>query len=135
MNEIVVECKNLWKIFGDQTDRALATIREEGLGKAEVRERFQSIVAVANASFEVSRGERFCIMGLSGSGKSTLVRLINRLIEPTSGHVLISGVDIGGLNAKGLRKLRSEKIGMVFQCPVSLVSADPALAMSEPRGS
>ena len=115
MNEIVVECKNLWKIFGDQTDRALAAIHEEGLGKAEVRERFQSIVAVASASFEVSRGERFCIIGLSGSGKSTLVRLINRLIEPTSGHVLISGVDIGGLNAKGLRKLRSEKIGMVFQ--------------------
>ncbi len=115
MNDIVIECKNLWKIFGDQADRTLAAIREEGLGKAEVRERFQSIVAVANASFKVSRGERFCIMGLSGSGKSTLVRLINRLIEPTSGHVLISGVDIGGLNAKGLRKLRSEKIGMVFQ--------------------
>ncbi len=114
-NDVVVECKNLWKIFGDQANRALAAIREKGLGKAEVRERFRSIVGVANASFEVSLGERFCIMGLSGCGKSTLVRLINRLIEPTSGRILINGEDIGDLNAKNLRKLRAEKIGMVFQ--------------------
>ena len=115
MHDIVVQCKNLWKIFGDQADRAFAAIREEGLGKTEVLERLQSVVAVADVSFEVSRGECFCIMGLSGSGKSTLVRLINRLIEPTFGHILINGMDIGGLSARELRKLRSEKIGMVFQ--------------------
>ncbi len=115
MNDIVVESKNLLKIFGHQADRALVAIHEEGLGKAEVLERFQCVIGVANASFAVSRGERFCIMGLSGSGKSTLVRLINRLIEPTSGHILINGEDIGALNAKDLRKLRSEKIAMVFQ--------------------
>jgi glycine betaine/proline transport system ATP-binding protein len=114
-NDVVVECKNLWKIFGDQADRALTAICEKGLSKAEARERFRSIVGVANASFEVSLGERFCIMGLSGCGKSTLVRLINRLIEPTSGRILINGEDIGDLNAKNLRKLRAEKIGMVFQ--------------------
>ena len=102
INDVVVECKNLWKIFGDQADKALAAIREKGLGKAEARERFRSIVGVANASFEVSLGERFCIMGLSGCGKSTLVRLINRLIEPTSGRILINGEDIGDLNAKNL---------------------------------
>ncbi len=115
MSNAVIECKNLWKIFGLEADRALAAVRDEGLGKAEVLERFRSVIGVANASFAVSRGELFCIMGLSGSGKSTLVRLINRLIEATSGHVLINGQDIGGLDANGLRKLRSEKIGMVFQ--------------------
>jgi glycine betaine/proline transport system ATP-binding protein len=54
-------------------------------------------------------------MGLSGSGKSTLVRLINRLIEPTSGSILIDGIDITKLNDKELLQTRREKISMVFQ--------------------
>ncbi|MEE8076630.1 MAG: glycine betaine/L-proline ABC transporter ATP-binding protein [Candidatus Binatia bacterium] len=112
---IAIKCQNLWKIFGKEPERILDTTRQEGLSKLEVLKRFQSVVAVANASFEVSSGEVFCIMGLSGSGKSTLIRMINRLIEPTSGHILINGQDIAGLTANELRRLRSEKIGMVFQ--------------------
>ncbi len=54
-------------------------------------------------------------MGLSGSGKSTLVRHINRLIEPTSGQVIVDGVDIATLNAKSLASFRSNTVGMVFQ--------------------
>ncbi len=54
-------------------------------------------------------------MGLSGSGKSTLIRHVNRLIEPTSGQLFIEGQDVNGLNARNLRELRAEKIGMVFQ--------------------
>ena len=54
-------------------------------------------------------------MGLSGSGKSTLVRLLNRLIEPTRGQVLIDGEDIAKISDTALRTVRRNKISMVFQ--------------------
>ena len=54
-------------------------------------------------------------MGLSGSGKSTLIRHINRLMEPTAGAIYIDGQDVNGLSQADLRKVRAEKIGMVFQ--------------------
>jgi glycine betaine/proline transport system ATP-binding protein len=54
-------------------------------------------------------------MGLSGSGKSTLVRHINRLLEPTSGKILINGQDVMTLDRDNLQELRNKKIGMVFQ--------------------
>jgi len=63
----------------------------------------------------VEQGEIFCIMGLSGSGKSTILRHVNRLIEPTAGHVHVEGRDVMSLKPKELRKLRASKIGMVFQ--------------------
>jgi len=71
--------------------------------------------AVSNVNLKVLRGEVLCLMGTSGSGKSTLLRHINRLIEPTSGEVLIDGQAISGLSNKALRELRSRRIGMVFQ--------------------
>jgi glycine betaine/proline transport system ATP-binding protein len=110
-----IECKNLWKIYGEQDKEALRAMREEGLSKNEILERFNCVVGVVDASFSVDQGEIFCVMGLSGSGKSTLVRHINRLIEPTDGEVLVEGVDINKMSIKELRQLRSEKIGMVFQ--------------------
>ena len=110
-----IECRNLWKIFGERAPEALRAVREEGLSKAEVLERLECVVAVADATFSVGEGEIFCIMGLSGSGKSTLVRHINRLIEPTDGVVLFKGEDIGGFDADHLRHLRATSIGMVFQ--------------------
>ena len=54
-------------------------------------------------------------MGLSGSGKSTLVRHINRLLEPTSGKILINGQDVMAFDRENLQELRNKKIGMVFQ--------------------
>src|SRR5690625_7942456 len=54
-------------------------------------------------------------MGLSGSGKSTLIRLINRLIEPTEGSVTIDGEDLATMNKENLRRVRREKLSMVFQ--------------------
>ena len=110
-----IECRNLWKIFGERAEEALRAIEQEGLGKAEVLERLDCVVGVADASFSVGEGEIFCIMGLSGSGKSTLVRHINRLIEPTGGIVLFKGEDVGALDTEHLRKLRSHDIAMVFQ--------------------
>jgi len=113
--EIVVECRDVWKLFGAQVDRALAAVKTEGIGKSELLARFNCVVGVSGASFTVRRGEIFCIMGLSGSGKSTLVRMINGLIEPTAGSVLIDGEDISRKSRPELRRLRAEKIGMVFQ--------------------
>ncbi len=72
-------------------------------------------VAVSDASFEVAEGEIFVVMGLSGSGKSTLIRMLNGLVEPTSGRVLVDGEDITNMHGKRLRRLRSEKLSMVFQ--------------------
>ena len=111
----VVECRDVWKIFGPKPADALAAIRAGGLGKTEVLEKHGAVIGVAGASFAVNRGEIFCIMGLSGSGKSTLVRHINGLIEPTAGEVLVNGGDIARKTPGDLRKLRGDKIGMVFQ--------------------
>ena len=110
-----IQCNNLWKIYGQAEEKALAAIKKESLDKTQVKERFGCVVGVANASFSVKRGEIFCVMGLSGSGKSTLIRHINRLIEPTQGQVLINGADINKLKPTELRQLRAEKTGMVFQ--------------------
>ena len=111
----VVRLADVWKLFGPRAEEALRAIRDEGLGKAEVLERFGVVIGVRGASFEVRRGEVFCIMGLSGSGKSTLVRHVNRLISPTAGRIEILGHDLGALSARELRRMRSEHIGMVFQ--------------------
>jgi len=93
----------------------MSAIRNDGLSKKEVSERYQCVIGVQDASLSVYEGEIFCIMGLSGSGKSTLIRHINRLIEPTFGTIRINGVDVGSLNAAALRRMRAEQIGMVFQ--------------------
>lgn len=70
--------------------------------------------AVRGVSFEVERGEFLAIIGLSGSGKSTLLRCINRLVEPTSGNVVMNGKDVTHVRGPALRELRAS-IGMVFQ--------------------
>lgn len=71
-------------------------------------------VALRDVSFEVKEGEFLGVIGLSGSGKSTLLRCINRLLEPTEGHIFWNGKDTTHLEAGDLRLLRRE-IGMVFQ--------------------
>ena len=62
----------------------------------------------------IKDGEFVVLIGLSGSGKSTLLRCINRLIEPTSGRIMLDGVDITAANAAELRRIR-RNIGMIFQ--------------------
>jgi len=66
-------------------------------------------------SLEIARGEFVAVVGPSGSGKSTLLGLIAGLDEPTSGEVIIDGVNITKLGEDRLAKLRGEKIGFVFQ--------------------
>ncbi len=115
MDEPVVKLENVWKIFGARAEEAMQAVRDEGIGKSEVLERFNCVVGVQGATFEVPRGEIFCIMGLSGSGKSTLVRHVNRLIEPTAGRIEILGHDVSKLSESELRRIRAQQIGMVFQ--------------------
>ncbi|MBT6157115.1 MAG: ATP-binding cassette domain-containing protein, partial [Planctomycetaceae bacterium] len=115
LGETVIQVENVWKIFGDNADEAMRAVNEDGLSKAQVLERYNAVVGVADVSFDVRRGEIFCVMGLSGSGKSTMVRHFNRLLDPSSGAIRIDGVDITNLEADDLREFRNRKIGMVFQ--------------------
>jgi glycine betaine/proline transport system ATP-binding protein len=112
--EVKLEVKNLFKIFGPHPKKAMKML-EEGLDKEAIFEKTETTVGVQRASFEIMKGEIFVIMGLSGSGKSTMVRMLNRLIEPTVGHVLIDGEDIVTMSDDELVKLRRAKLSMVFQ--------------------
>jgi glycine betaine/proline transport system ATP-binding protein len=114
-DDTVIKIENVWKIFGDHADAAMQAILNDGLSKQQILEQHNAVIGVADVSLDIRRGEIFCIMGLSGSGKSTLVRHINRLLEPTSGKVIVDGVDVCGLNTKELQQFRNQKIGMVFQ--------------------
>ncbi|WP_027963847.1 quaternary amine ABC transporter ATP-binding protein [Halalkalibacillus halophilus] len=110
----VIKVNNLSKIFGKKTKEAQALL-DEGYSKDEILEKTGCTVGVNRATFEVEEGEIFVIMGLSGSGKSTLVRLLNRLIEPTEGDVEIEGENLAKMGGEDLRKIRREKMSMVFQ--------------------
>jgi len=88
-------------------------IKIEKLGKV-FEDKSGNVHALKNIDIDVKKGEIFGIIGLSGAGKSTLIRCINRLEEPTSGKIFISGNDITTLNKQELAELR-RKIGMIFQ--------------------
>ncbi|WP_018432393.1 quaternary amine ABC transporter ATP-binding protein [Paraburkholderia atlantica] len=110
----ILSVRNLSKIFGPKPERA-AELVKQGLGRNEIFEKTGNMVAVNNVSLTVKAGEIFVVMGLSGSGKSTLVRLLNRLIEPTSGQVVLEGRDIAPMSTSELREVRRKKMAMVFQ--------------------
>lgn len=114
-SEVLIDCQSVWKVFGDNAPAAIKAISERGLTKTAVLQEFNCVVGVSEASLQVRRGEVFCIMGLPGSGKSTLIRLLNRLIMPSLGKVVVKGRDIATLNAAELRQMRARHIGMVFQ--------------------
>ncbi|GGN00951.1 macrolide ABC transporter ATP-binding protein [Terrabacter tumescens] len=82
--------------------------RVHGEGETEV-------VALSHASLTVARGELVAVMGPSGSGKSSLLNLAGGLDRATSGRVVVEGVDVSSLDAKGLAALRRRSIGFVFQ--------------------
>jgi len=115
VSEDVITLKNVWKIFGDRAEEAMQAVEARGLSKPEVLKEFECVVGIADCSFNVQRGEIFCVMGLSGSGKSTMVRHLNRLIEPTAGEITVLGKDVLALNSQELREMRANHLGMVFQ--------------------
>ncbi|MEV7132756.1 glycine betaine/L-proline ABC transporter ATP-binding protein [Arthrobacter sp. NPDC093128] len=115
MNSPDISVRNLWKVFGPGGGNIPNDPELSALSPAELLERTGCVAAVRNLSFDVAKGEVFVVMGLSGSGKSTLVRCLTRLIEPTSGQVLVDGKDVLQAGLAELRELRRRKMSMVFQ--------------------
>lgn len=92
--EKILEIKNIEKYYGNKSS----------LTKA-----------LNNISFEVNKGEFVAIMGSSGSGKTTLLNCISTIDKVTSGHILVSGLDITKLKGNNLNKFRREELGFIFQ--------------------
>ena len=114
MSTAKIEVRNVYKVFGGREKEAL-TLSQQGRSKEQVLEATGCVIGVDDLSLSIDAGEVFVIMGLSGSGKSTLVRHLNRLIDPSSGEILIDGQDILRFNRQALREFRRHKVSMVFQ--------------------
>jgi glycine betaine/proline transport system ATP-binding protein len=109
-----IEIKNIYKIFGPKPEQVLPMV-QDGATKEQVLEETDHTVGLDNVSLSIKKGEIFVCMGLSGSGKSTLIRHINRLIDPTSGQVIVDGVDVLSLDDKEILDFRKKTMSMVFQ--------------------
>jgi glycine betaine/proline transport system ATP-binding protein len=107
-----IEAKNLFKVFG-RNPHAVVDRLKAGQSRAEVSH--AGTAAVIDASFTVKPGEIFVIMGLSGSGKSTIIRMLNGLLPPTAGEVLVQGQSVTDASPAELRRIRRSSISMVFQ--------------------
>mgnify|MGYP000007531950 FL=1 len=92
---------------------AAGTVSFRQVGKV-YRSSAGEVPALQDITLDVAPGSIFGIIGRSGAGKSSLLRTINRLEQPTSGQVLVDGVDIGTLDEAGLVQLR-RRVGMIFQ--------------------
>lgn len=114
MTSTKIQIRNLYKIFGPRPEEALRLL-QQGMSKDKVFERTGQVTGVNNVSFDVDAGEIFVLMGLSGSGKSTLIRLINRLVEPSAGSIIVDGEDLAKLPHNQLVKWRRQRLAMVFQ--------------------
>jgi len=110
----ILEIKDVIKLFGPNQEQGVALLKQ-GYSKQQIAKEKQITVGVNRVNLDIQQGEIFVIMGLSGSGKSTLVRMFNRLIEPTSGQILVHGQDIMKMNKEQLRHVRRKTISMVFQ--------------------
>ena len=112
MTETALEARHLFKVFGRNPGQAVRRLKA-GESRTEVSD--AGTAAVIDASFTVNRGEIFVIMGLSGSGKSTIIRMLNGLLAPTDGEVVVQGRSVTGASAKELRSIRRSDVSMVFQ--------------------
>jgi glycine betaine/proline transport system ATP-binding protein len=109
-----IKIENLYKIFGPDPQKAIKML-EQGEDKETVFEKTGMTVGVNNANFTIEEGEIFVVMGLSGSGKSTLVRMINRLIRPSAGNIIINNQSVTQMSEKELVQFRLNNMSMVFQ--------------------
>ena len=113
-NRTYITVNSLWKVFGKNAAQINAP-ENQGKDKSQILADLGCVVALQDVNFDVARGETFVVMGLSGSGKSTLVRCLIRLVDPTSGEIIIEGADITRMSDKELNDFRRRKIAMVFQ--------------------
>jgi len=109
-----ISIQSVWKLFGRSSPELIDQLRagedpEQLHGRSGVR------AAVQDVSLEIRAGEIFVVMGLSGSGKSTLLRMLNGLIPPCEGEVMVKGHSLSAMNAKQLSELRRHQMAMVFQ--------------------
>ena len=114
MAETKIGIESLYKIFGPRPQSVLAAV-QQGMSKQELLEKHNHVLGLRDINIDVSAREISVIMGLSGSGKSTLIRHINRLIEPTSGRIVVNGRDVLAMTRKELIEVRRHTISMVFQ--------------------
>jgi len=114
VSDVKVSIKNLYKIFGPNGKDMVHKV-EDGASKASLQAKYQHVLGLSNVNIDIPARRIQVIMGLSGSGKSTLIRHLNRLIEPTSGQILVDGEDVLAMSDKELREFRRNKMSMVFQ--------------------
>ncbi|WP_138438514.1 MULTISPECIES: betaine/proline/choline family ABC transporter ATP-binding protein [Marinobacter] len=112
--DIKISIKHLYKIFGPTPDVGLEYVRR-GMNKSDLLEKQNHVLGLRDINVDMRDGEITVIMGLSGSGKSTLIRHLNRLIEPTAGEIRFGDEDVMQYDETQLRKLRRERMSMVFQ--------------------
>ena len=109
-----IEIRDLYKIFGPNPKQHVESVRR-GVTKEILASQHGHILGLNNINISMPAAKIHVVMGLSGSGKSTLIRHINRLIEPTSGSIMINGRDVLSLSAEELRECRRSGTAMVFQ--------------------
>ena len=114
MTDVKVKISNLFKIFGPNPNGMMGLV-QYGITKHDLLEQKGHVLGLRDINIDVPAHRIQVIMGLSGSGKSTLIRHINRLIEPTSGEVVIDGEDVLAMSQLRLREFRRHKTSMVFQ--------------------
>lgn len=114
MSGLGIQISRLYKLFGGEPQKLVAQA-EAGMSRAEMLATHNHILALNDINLDIESGRIQVIMGLSGSGKSTLIRHINRLIDPTSGQILVGGQDVTRLSVKELRQFRRDATAMVFQ--------------------
>ncbi len=108
----IIEVNDLWKVYG--RNAADVDVEDEDL-ISQLDESDDTVVAIRGISFDVQQGEVFVVMGLSGSGKSTLIRSILRLVTPTSGEIVVDGLNVSSMGDKELVDFRRNHVAMVFQ--------------------
>ena len=113
-SDVKIEIKNLYKVFGNNPV-AMMELVKAGTSKQELLDEYSHVLGLKNVNIQISARHIQVIMGLSGSGKSTLIRHINRLIEPTSGNVIVDGQDVLAMTRLELQEFRRSKASMVFQ--------------------
>ena len=114
VSEQKIQIKNLYKIFGNNAEGVMDLV-SDGISKQELLEDHGHVLGLRDINIDVPDKCIRVFMGLSGSGKSTLIRHINRLIEPTSGEVLVGGEDVLAMSDEELKNFRRSKASMVFQ--------------------